>query len=649
MTKKIIIVGGVAGGATAAARLRRISEDVEIVLVERGEHISFANCGLPYYIGETIKDRSKLLVQTVKGMSDRFNLDIRNLSEVLSINPETKNVTIKNLQNGEVYEESYDKLLLSPGARPIVPPIPGLSENTSLFTLRNIPDTDKIKNHVDNNNPKRAVVVGGGFIGIEMAENLVDRGIEVTLIEMANQIMAPIDFEMASILHTHLKEKGVHLILENGVQSFAEQGKKVVLSDGTEIQTDMTILSIGVRPENELAKTAGLELGERGGIVINEYLQTSHEDIYAVGDAVEVVDYINGTKAMIPLAGPANRQGRIAANNMMGKKEKYQGTLGTSIAKVFDLTVAATGANEKTLKRLGVNYEVVHIHPSSHAGYYPGAAPIALKVIFDKETGKIFGAQAVGADGVDKRIDVIATAIKGGLTVEDLTNLELSYAPPFSSAKDPVNMAGYVATNIMEGELEHIQWHEVDQIVSEGGLLIDVREPMEREFGFIEGSINISLNDLRNKLIDIPKDKTVYVSCQVGLRGYLASRILKNNGYHVKNVDGGWKTYSSVYGSNINKNVETKTNDLGETEIVEEKSNEINVDSVVDVSGLTCPMPIVKLKKGIELLESSQVLELHVTDRGALNDLPAWSKNAGHTILKTEQDDKLIKFWIKKK
>jgi CoA-disulfide reductase len=649
MTKKIIIVGGVAGGATAAARLRRISEDVEIVLVERGEHISFANCGLPYYIGETIKDRSKLLVQTVKGMSGRFNLDIRNLSEVMSINPEKNSVMIKDLQSGEVYGESYDKLLLSPGARPIVPPIPGLSENTTLFTLRNIPDTDKIKNHVDNNNPKRAVVIGGGFIGIEMAENLVARGIEVTLIEMANQIMAPIDFEMASILHTHLKEKGVHLILENGVQSFIEQGKKVILSDGTEIPTDMTILSIGVRPENELAKTAGLELGERGGIVINEYLQTSNEDIYAVGDAVEVVDYINGTKAMIPLAGPANRQGRIAANNMMGKNEKYQGTLGTSIAKVFDLTVAATGANEKTLKRLSVNYEVVHIHPSSHASYYPGAAPIALKVIFDKETGKIFGAQVVGADGVDKRIDVIATAIKGGLTVEDLTNLELSYAPPFSSAKDPVNMAGYVATNIMEGELEHIQWYQVDQIVSEGGLLIDVREPMEREFGFIEGSINISLNDLRTKLDEIPKDKTVYVSCQVGLRGYLASRILKNNGYHVKNVDGGWKTYSSVYGSNINKNVETKTNNLGEAELVIVKSKEINVDSVVDVSGLTCPMPIIKLKKGIDSLESGQVIELHVTDRGALNDLPAWSSNAGHTLLKTEQEEKLIKFWIKKK
>ncbi|MCM3764583.1 CoA-disulfide reductase [Neobacillus niacini] len=647
MTKKVIIIGGVAGGATAAARLRRISEDLEIILVERGEHISFANCGLPYYIGETIKDRSKLLVQTVKGMSERFNLYIRNLSEAVSISPETKTVTIKNLQTGEVYVESYDKLLLSPGARPIVPPIPGLNDNQSLFTLRNIPDTDKIKSYVDTKHPKKAVVVGGGFIGIEMAENLVDRGVEVTIVEMADQIMAPIDFEMASILHTHLKEKGVKLILENGVQSFADQGKKVILSDGTDIDTDMTILSIGVRPENELAKKAGLDLGERGGIIVNEYLQTSNEDIYAVGDAIEVVNYISGAKAMIPLAGPANRQGRIAANNMMGKHEKYQGTLGTSIAKVFDLTVAATGNNEKTLKRLGVPYEVVHIHPSSHAGYYPGAAPIALKLIFNKETGKIFGAQAVGSDGADKRMDVIATAIKGGLTVEDLTNLELSYAPPYSSAKDPVNMAGYVAANIIEGELEAVQWHEIDGIVADGGLLIDVREPMEREFGFIESSINIPLNDLRNKLSELPKDQTIYVSCQVGLRGYLASRILKHNGFNVKNVDGGWKTFSSVFGSNINRNVSTSTNDLGET--VVENTSELKVYSVVDVKGLTCPMPIIKLKKGLESLDSGQVLELHVTDKGALNDLPAWSKNAGHSILKTEVDKSLIKFWIEKK
>ncbi|WML31369.1 CoA-disulfide reductase [Neobacillus sp. OS1-32] len=554
MTKKIIIIGGVAGGATAAARLRRLSEDAEIILIERGEHISFANCGLPYYIGETIKERNKLLVQTVKGMSDRFNLDIRTLSEAVSIHPENKTVSIKNLQTGEIYEETYDKLLLSPGARPIVPPIPGLQENQSLFTLRNIPNTDNIKHYVDTAQPKQAVIIGGGFIGIEMAENLAARGIEVTIIERGNQIMAPLDLEMASILHTHLTEKGVKLILENGVEAFSDAGKKVILTDGTEIETELTILAIGVRPENELAKNAGLELGERGGIIVNEYLQTSNADIYAVGDAIEVVDYINETKVMIPLAGPANRQGRIAANNIMGKAEKYQGTMGTSIAKVFDLAVATTGNNEKTLKRLGVSYEVVHIHPSSHAGYYPGAAPIALKLIFDKETGKIYGAQAVGADGVDKRMDVIATAIKGGLTVEDLTNLELSYAPPFSSAKDPVNMAGYVATNIMDGELEHIQWHEVDQIVANGGLLIDVREPMEREAGYIKGSINISLNDLRKRLSELPKDETIYVSCQVGLRGYLASRILKNHGFRVKNVDGGWKTYSAVYGSNVNKN-----------------------------------------------------------------------------------------------
>jgi CoA-disulfide reductase len=550
MKQKVIIVGGVAGGATAAAKLRRISEDVEIILIERGEYISFANCGLPYYIGETIKERGKLLVQTVKGMSERFNMDIRNLSEVIAIDSENKKVTIKNLQTDEIYNESFDKLLLSPGAKPIVPPIPGLEENETLFTLRNIPDTDKIKSYVDNQNPKNAVVIGGGFIGIEMAENLAERGIEVTIIEMANQIMAPIDFEMASILHNHLIDKGVKLILENGVQSFADNGRKINLSDGTEIETDMTILSIGVKPENELAKSAGLVIGERGGIIVNEYLQTSNEDIYAVGDAVEVVDYISGMKAMIPLAGPANRQGRIAANNMMGKKEKYQGTLGTSIAKVFDLTVTSTGNNEKTLQRLGIPYEVVHIHPSSHAGYYPGAAPISLKLIFDQQTGRIFGAQAVGADGADKRIDVIATAIKGRLTVEDLTHLELSYAPPYSSAKDPVNMAGYVATNVIEGELEQVQWHEIDEIIADGGLLIDVREPKERENGFIAGSINITLNELREKLDTVPKDQTIYVSCQVGLRGYLASRILKNNGYHVKNVDGGWKTYSSVFGRN---------------------------------------------------------------------------------------------------
>ncbi|MFS0863924.1 CoA-disulfide reductase [Fredinandcohnia sp. 179-A 10B2 NHS] len=547
MNKKIVIVGGVAGGATAAARLRRLDETSHIVLFERGEHISFANCGLPYYIGETIQKREKLLVQTVEGMSKKFNLDIRNLSEVTKINRDNKTIYVKNLQSGEVYEESYDVLVLSPGAKPLVPPIPGLNEAENVFTLRNIPDTDKIKGFVDNEQPKEAVVVGGGFIGLEMAENLVDRGVKVTLIEMANQVMAPLDYEMAAIVHKHLNEKGVNLLLEDGVKAFEDQGKIVVLSSGNTVSTDMIILSIGVRPENTLAADAGLDVGERGGIRVNEYLQTSDESIFALGDAIEVIDFMSRTAAMVPLAGPANRQGRIVANNIYGKSEKYHGTLGTAIAKVFDLAVATTGNNEKVLQRLGVEYNVIHIHPTSHAGYYPGAHPIALKLIFEEATGKIFGAQAVGAHGADKRIDVIATAIKGGLTVFDLTELELAYAPPFSSAKDPVNMAGYVATNIIDEGVETVQWHEIDEIVEDGGLLIDVREPNERKAGFIKGSVNIPLGDIRERLVDLPKGQAIYVSCQVGLRGYLATRILMANGFKVKNLDGGWKTYSAVY------------------------------------------------------------------------------------------------------
>lgn len=549
MNKKILIVGGVAGGATAAARLRRLDEKSSIILFERGEHISFANCGLPYYIGEEIKDRNKLLVQTPEGMSKKFNLDIRTFSEVTKINRDQKTVTVKNLQTNESYEESYDSLILSPGANPIIPNINGISEASHLFTLRNIADTDRIKQFVDNQKPKTAAVIGGGFIGIEMAENLVHRGIKVTIIEMGKQVMGPIDYEMACIVHDHLTEKGIDLILEDGVTAFKNNGSVIELTSKKEIHTDMLILAIGVRPENALAKNAGLNLGERGGIQVNPFLQTNDQDIYAIGDAIEVTDFINGKPVMIPLAGPANRQGRIAANNIYGKQETYKGTLGTSVVKLFDLTVATTGMNEKRLQQLKMNYETIHLHPSSHAGYYPGASPISLKLIFEKETGNILGAQAVGKDGADKRIDVIATAIKGKLTVVDLTEVELAYAPPYSSAKDPVNMAGYVASNILDGDVETVQWHEIDQIVKNGGLLIDVRDPHERENGFIKGSINIPLGDIRERLQDIPKDQTVYVSCQVGLRGYLAARILAENGYHVKNVDGGWKTYSAVFGS----------------------------------------------------------------------------------------------------
>lgn len=547
MSKKIVIVGGVAGGASAAARLRRLDEESTIVMVERGEHISFANCGLPYYIGESIKERSKLMVQTVEGMSKRFNLDIRNLSEVVSIQRNEKTVSIKNLTTGEVSSESYDHLILSPGAKPIVPNLQGLNEAKDIFTLRNIPDTDRIKQFVDEEKPARAVVVGGGFIGLEMAENLAERGIQVTIIEMANQVMAPLDYEMASIVHTHLKEKGVNLILEDGVKAISDQGKTIELSSGNTVSTDMIILSIGVRPENQLAIDAGLEVGERGGIKVNEYMQTSDESIYAIGDAIEVVDYIHQNPAMIPLAGPANRQGRMVADHIYGKNVSYKGTLGTSIAKVFNLTVAATGSNEKRLKQLDLPYRAVHIHPNSHAGYYPGAYPISLKLLFNPENGQIYGAQAVGKDGVDKRIDVIATAIKGNLDVFDLTELELSYAPPFSSAKDPVNYAGYVASNMMEGSVDTVQWHEIDELIKSGATLIDVRDSDELHVGYIEGSVHIPLNELRHRMDELPKNETLYVSCQVGLRGYLASRILTGNGFKVKNLDGGWKTYASVF------------------------------------------------------------------------------------------------------
>lgn len=543
---KIIIVGGVAGGASAAARLRRLSETDEIVMFEKGEYISFANCGLPYYIGGVIEDRSKLLVQTVEGMGTRFNLDIRNWTEIIKINRETKTVIARKVMTGEEYEENYDVLILTPGSKPVKPPIPGLEDAKSVYTLRNVPDTDRIKEYVDKLQPKKAVVIGGGFIGIEMAENLCDRGIEVTVIEMGNQVMAPVDIEMAQMVHTHMREKGINLILEDGVDSFSNEGTIVNLKSGKEIATEMIILAIGVQPESTIAKEAGLETGLRGAIKVNEHLQTTDPSIYAVGDVVEVKDYIHGTETYIPLAWPANRQGRLVADHIHGKEAVYKGTLGTSIAKVFDLTVATTGSNEKTLKRLGVEYEVVHVSPASHAGYYPGASPMSLKLIFDKESGKIYGAQAIGKDGIDKRIDVIATAIKGGLSVLDLPDIEIAYAPPYSSAKDPVNMAGYAATNIMEGMVSTVQWHEIDEIIEQGGYLIDVRTPQEVSRGAIKGSVNIPVDELRNRLDEIPTDKDLYVTCQVGMRGYLATRILAGNGFHVKNLDGGYKLYAQA-------------------------------------------------------------------------------------------------------
>lgn len=546
MGKKVLIVGGVAGGASTAARLRRINEQAEIILFEKGQYISFANCGLPYYIGGAIKERKTLLVQTAEAMRARFKIDVRDLSEIVSIDRQNKKVTVKDLRTGNTYEEGYDNLVLSPGAVPVKPPIPGI-ENPGIFTIRDIPDTDAIKELVDKS-PQSAVIVGGGFIGLEMAENLHAKGIKVTIVEAADQVMTPIDFEMAAILHNHIRSKGCDLLLSDGVKAFEREKDSniVVLQSGKRIQADIIILSIGVKPNNKLAKEAGLELGATGGIKVNTYLQTSDENIYAVGDAIEVIDLVSGNPVIIPLAGPANKQGRIAANNIAGRKEAYKGTQGTAIAKVFDMVVASTGSNEKTMKKLGKEYLTTITHSASHAGYYPGANQMAVKCIYTKE-GQLLGAQIVGFQGVDKRMDVLAVAVRHKMTMFDLTELELSYAPPFSSAKDPVNMAGYAATNVLNGDVATATWEDAMNAVMSKTFLLDVREPFEYEAGHIPNAVNISLNKLRNSLDQLPKDKEIIVNCQVGLRSYIGARILLQNGFsNVRNLIGGYKTYSQV-------------------------------------------------------------------------------------------------------
>lgn len=645
MSKKVVIIGGVAGGASTAARLRRLDENMEIVMFEKGEYISFANCGLPYYIGGTINEREKLIVQTVEAMSSKFNLDIRTLSEVIKIDKDSKKITVKDHRNNNEYEDTYDVLVLSPGASPIKPPIKGIKECDNLFTLRNIPDTDKIKEYVDNKKPKHAVVVGGGFIGLEMAENLWDRDIKLTLVEAGDQVMVPLDIEMASIVHDHLIDKGVELILKDGVSAFSDNGKKVILNSGKEIETDMIILSIGVRPETTIAKEAGLKLNERGAIVVDDYMKTSDESIYALGDAVEIIDFVNKKPTMIPLAWPANRQGRIVADNICKRNVKYKGTLGSSVAKVFDYTVATTGNNEKTLKRLGVEYKVVHIHPGSHAGYYPGSFPISLKMTFDPKTGKIFGAQGVGIDGVEKRIDVLATAIKGGLTVFDLPDVETCYAPPYNSAKDPVNMLGYYASNILEDMVETIQWHEVDDVTNNGGVIIDVREEFELVTGMMPNTINIPLGQLRDRLDEIPKDKELYATCQVGLRGYVACRLLEQHGFKCKNIDGGVKTYQFVKRAEENlANQNKKTSSISTTEpsnnmeLEDLDITEINAHVSLDACGLQCPGPIRRVFEEMNKMQEGQVLEVKASDPGFSKDIKAWCEKTGNSLIKAEFD-----------
>ena len=653
MNKKIVIVGGVAGGASTAARLRRLDENANIIMFEKGEYVSFANCGLPYYIGGTIGERDNLIVTSVEAMSNKFNIDIRNFSEVIEIDKENKIVKVKNHNTNEVYEESYDYLVLSPGASPIKPPISGINECNNLFTLRNIPDTDKIKSFISENKPKHATVVGGGFIGLEMLENLYDLGLELTLVEASEQVMAPLDIEMASIIHEHLVDKGVEVILKDGVNSFENNGHKIILGSGKEINTDMIILSIGVRPETSIAKEAGLKLNQRGAIVVDKYMKTSDENIYALGDAVEIMDFVNKKPTMIPLAWPANRQGRIVADNICGIKSEYKGSLGSSVAKVFDYTVATTGNNEKTLRRLGIDYEVIHIHPSSHAGYYPGSFPIAYKMTFDPKDGKIFGAQGVGIDGVEKRIDIIATAIKGNLTVFDLQDIEPCYAPPYNSAKDPVNMLGYYAENIIREKVKTIQYDEVDKLDKNESVIIDVREEFELATGIIENYINIPLSVLRDRLNEIPKNKKIYVTCQVGLRGYIACRILSQYGFDCVNIDGGIKTYLSV--KKAEKALDNQSNKKANNGGKEMKKEDFNIENIdahvtLDACGLQCPGPIRRVFEEINKMEENQILEVKASDPGFAKDIDSWCDKTGNTLLKSdfEKNKKAFVAYIQK-
>lgn len=540
---KTIIIGGVAGGASAAARLRRLDEHAEITILERGEFVSFANCGLPYYIGGEITDREDLTLQSPESFKSRFNIDVRVFNEAVRINPDEKNVIVKNIATGEKYSLKYDNLILSPGAEPIKPNIKGINAN-NVFTLRNIPDTFKIKSYIENEKPKTAVVVGGGYIGVEMAENLAKAGLDVSIVELADHLIAPLDFDMASDVHRYIKEKGIKLYLNNGITAI-ESGK-ILLQEG-EIRTDMVIMSVGVRPETAVAQDCGIKTNTKGSIIVDSSMRTNIPGIYAVGDAIEVENFITKSPAFIPLAGPANKQGRIAADNISGIDSKYTGTLGSAVLKLFDMTVATTGLNERTAQLNKIDYDKTYIYSSSHASYYPNGNMMSIKALWDKKSLKIIGAQIVGFDGVDKRMDVLAAAIRLGSKITDLTELELCYAPPFSSAKDPVNMLGFVAENIVTGKIKQFFWNDVENLPRDNSVtLLDTRTVTEAARGKIDGFVNIPLDSLRERINEIPKDKPVYVHCHSGMRSYIACRILQGNGYDCYNLAGGWRLYESV-------------------------------------------------------------------------------------------------------
>ena len=653
--QKYVIVGGVAGGATTAARLRRMDEKAQIIMFEKGSYISYANCGLPYYIGDVINERDRLFLQTPESFKARLNVDVRVDSEVLAIDRKAKLVKVVNLKTGEEYSESYDKLLLSPGAEPVKPPIPGI-EDEAILTLRNVPDTDRIKDYLKDHKVEKAVVVGGGFIGLEMAENLHQLGLAVTIVEMADQVMAPLDFEMAAEVHQHLKDKRVGLLLNDAVAAFKREagGLVVQMQSGKTLQADLVILSIGVRPDSKLAADAGLDLAINKAILVNSHLQTSDPDIYAVGDAIALPNPITKKTMSTYLAGPANKQGRIAADNMVfGNKESYCGSINTAIAKVFDLTVAATGVSEKALKQEGLPYIASIVHASSHAGYYPDALSLSVKITFEPESGRLLGGQVLGYDGVDKRIDMLAQTIKREGTVYDLMEIEHAYAPPFSSAKDPVNVAGLVADNIIKGRVRIIHWDEISALDLSQTALLDVREPEEHALGSIEGAINIGVDELRKRLDEVPRGKKLVVFCRSGHRSYFASRILMQNGFNeVYNLSGGYMTYKNANQQQGNENAFAGESTQKDDQLQQNDQPKSAVPSgkiiEADACGLQCPGPIMRLKQEMDKLANGDQLRITATDQGFAKDVPAWCQMTGNTMVEVRQEGRKIIATIQK-
>jgi len=647
---KIIIIGGVAGGATAAARLRRLNETDEIIIIEKDKYISYANCGLPYYIGDVIKEKERLLVQTVEGMSQRFNLDVRINSEVTSINRSEKKISIMKTLTKEVYEESYDILILSCGAKPIRPNIKGLSDADNIFTLKNVDDTVAIKDFIIKNKIKRASVIGGGFIGIEVAENIVNLGVQTTIIEKMPQVLRPLDFETAQIVHRELNTHGINLILNDGLNEFFDKGHKIKLDSSSIIEADIVIMALGVVPENALAKSANLMLGKRGHVIVSDTFNTFGNDgsivndIYAIGDMIEVKNPLDDSSYSVPLAWGANRQGRILADHINGHAIKKSRILGSNVLKVFDLTVASTGANEVTLKEKKIDYTAIHAHRANHASYYPNSTNISLKIIYDKQSGKIFGAQAIGREGVEKRIDVIATVMRLNGTIYDLSDLELCYAPPYSSAKDPVNILGYMAENIQEDAYKVVYHDQIDDLVAKGGLLIDVRTNLEYENGHISGAKNIPIDEFRNRVseITVSKETPIYVMCQVGVRAYLALRILSSLGYKdIYNLSGGYTTYKNYkYQTRQNVTSDEHINNGGDDNMTQVSSNSI---IEVDVQGLQCPGPLMATYKAIQNISVGSQIKVIASDPSFMEDVGNWCSTNGHTLIsKTSDNGKYI-------